>query len=177
MVVWATARWLGKVVRPAARSSADCLSAAQAVLAFSTDRAAAATGSYVTTKAPADGDVWPGDVLTLGSDGLQVIVRRVEVEDRGVAPETLAYRMAFANEWAEGLGITLSEAVAADAELPEVAVDLATVGAAVLPGNLQGLTVRLGTGGNLVDGGCGGDAAGRRGALRCGGAMRRLGRG
>ena len=69
--------------------------------------------------------------------------------------------MAFANEWAEGLGIRLSEAVAADALLPELALDLATVETPrVLPGNLQGITVAAGDGGDLTDGGCRGGSAG-----------------
>ena len=73
-----TAQWLGKVLKPAARSSMDCESAAQAVLSFSTSRAAAVSGKYDAVN-PAD--VWPGDVLALTSGGqtTSVIVRRVEI--------------------------------------------------------------------------------------------------
>src|SRR6185437_3419248 len=53
-----TAQWLGKVVSPAARSSADCENAALAVLSFSTSRAAAVAGTYEAVN-PAD--IWPGD--------------------------------------------------------------------------------------------------------------------
>lgn len=55
-----TARWLGKVLRPLARSSADCESAAEAVLSLATSRAAAIAGSYAAINPTAD--VWPGDV-------------------------------------------------------------------------------------------------------------------
>ena len=72
-----TAQWLGKVLQPAARSSVDCESAAQAVLSFSASRAAAVAGSYEAVN-PAD--VWPGDVLAMTSGGqtMSVVVRRVD---------------------------------------------------------------------------------------------------
>jgi hypothetical protein len=116
-----TAQWLGKVLKPAARSSMDCESAALAVLSFSASRAAALAGSY---NAVNPGDVWPGDVLDVTSGGhtMSVVVRRVEITDGMGCPEMLLYRMAFANDWAEGLGLTLSEAIAADALLPQTAL-------------------------------------------------------
>ncbi|WP_213805219.1 hypothetical protein [Granulicella sp. dw_53] len=130
------ARWLGKVLRPAARSSVDCESAALAILSFASSRAAAITGSYEATN-PAD--VWPGDVLALtrGGQTTNVLVRRVGIVDRMSAPEALTYRMEFANDWAEGLGLSLSEAIAEDALLPETA--LSAPGAALA--NLQLLQV------------------------------------
>jgi hypothetical protein len=42
-----TCRWLGDVLQPVARSSADCESAAAAILAFATSRTAAVAGTYV----------------------------------------------------------------------------------------------------------------------------------
>jgi hypothetical protein len=113
-----TAQWLGKVLKPAARSSVDCESAALAVLSFSASRAAAIAGTYEAVN-PAD--VWPGDVLAVTSGGqtMSVVVRSVEIVDGMGCPEMLTYRMAFANDWAEGLGMTLSEAIAEDALLPE----------------------------------------------------------
>jgi hypothetical protein len=116
-----TAQWLGKVLKPAARSSVDCESAALAVLSFSASRAAAIAGTYEAVN-PAD--VWPGDVLAVTSAGqmMSVVVRSVEIVDGMGCPEMLTYRMAFANDWAEGLGMTLSEAIAADALLPETAL-------------------------------------------------------
>jgi hypothetical protein len=116
-----TAQWLGKVLKPAARSSVDCESAALAVLSFSASRAAAASGTYEAVN-PAD--VWPGDVLAVTSGGqtMSVVVRRVDIVDGMACPEVLTYRMAFANDWAEGLGLTLSEAISADALLPQTAL-------------------------------------------------------
>ncbi len=121
-----TARWLGKVLSPPARSSEDCENAAQAILAFATDRAAAVAGSYTAVN-PGGADLWPGDVLVLSQGGstTSVLVRKVEVEEQGAAPEVLTYRIAFANDWAEGLGLHLSEAFAADALLPAVPLELA----------------------------------------------------
>jgi hypothetical protein len=140
-----TAQWLGKVLKPTARSSADCESAALAVLSFSASRAAAASGTYEAVN-PAD--VWPGDVLavTSGGETMSVVVRRVEIVDGMACPEVLTYRMAFANDWAEGLGLTLSEAIAADALLPQTALSSATpLGSNVLA-NLQQLQVVSATG-------------------------------
>ncbi len=117
-----TARWVGKVLRPLARTSEDCENAAQAILGFATNRAAAVDGSYIAVN-PAGADIWPGDVLSLTANGstISVIVRKVTIDEQGAAPEALTYRIAFANDWAEGLGIALSEAIAADALLPQTA--------------------------------------------------------
>jgi len=136
-----TARWLGKVVRPLARSSADCESAAQAVLSFACSRAAAIAGSYAAIN-PAK-DVWPGDVLsiTANSQTFNVVVRKVTIVDGHAVPELLTYRIAFANDWADSVGITLSEAIATDAFLPPTAE---TAPGAVLA-NLQQLTVTSAT--------------------------------
>ena len=135
-----TSRWLGKVLQPAARSSVDCESAAQALLAFATSRTAAVAGTYVAINPD---DMWPGDVLSVTSEGVtsSLLVRSVGIEDGGAAPEVRTYRVAFANdwatEWADGLGLKLSESIAADAVLP--------VTAAIAPGavlaNLQQLAV------------------------------------
>src|SRR6266481_8986136 len=115
------AQWLGKVVKPVARSSMDCESAALAVLSFSASRSAAAAGTYTAVNPV---DVWPGDVLamTSGEQTMSVVVRRVDIVDGMACPEVLTYRMAFANDWAEGLGLTLSEAIASDALLPQTAL-------------------------------------------------------
>jgi hypothetical protein len=117
-----TSCWLGKVLQPSARSSVDCECAAQAILSFAASRAAAIAGSYEVTN-PAD--IWPGDVLVLTANGTttSVVVRRVTVTDGMASPEVLAYRIEFANDWAEGLGLKLSEAIAADALLPLTALD------------------------------------------------------
>jgi hypothetical protein len=134
-----TARWLGKVLKPAARSSMDCENAAEAVLSFATNRAAAVSGSYAALNLQDGTDVWPGDVLALTQGGVvtSVVVRAVQIERQSAWPEALAYTIAFANDWAEGLGLTLSEAIAADAVLPLTA--LQTIGQVLA--NLQLLTL------------------------------------
>jgi hypothetical protein len=116
-----TARWLGKVTQPPARSSADCEAAAQAVLALASSRSAAQAGSYACVN-PAQ-DIWPGDVLAITSAGqtINTVVRKVALHDGNAVPEVLTYRVGFANDWAESLGLTLSEAVASDAVLPVTA--------------------------------------------------------
>jgi hypothetical protein len=135
-----TARWLGNVIRPVARSSEDCEAAAQAVLALATSRAAAIAGSYTAINPE---EVWPGDVLAITANGatMSVVVRTVTIADGHAAPELLTYRIAFANDWAEALGITLSEAIAPDAYLPSTAL---TAPAQVLA-NLTALTVTSAT--------------------------------
>jgi hypothetical protein len=140
-----TAQWLGRVLKPAARSSVDCESAALAVLSFSASRAAAAAGTYEAVN-PAD--VWPGDVLAITSGGqtMSVVVRRVDIVDGMARPEVLTYRMAFANDWAEGLGLTLSEAIAADALLPQTALSSTTPPGGNVLANLQQLQVVSATG-------------------------------
>jgi hypothetical protein len=136
-----TSRWLGKVLQPVARSSVDCESAAQALLAFATSRTAAVAGSYTAVNPAAD--IWPGDVLAVTSDEVtsSLLVRSVEVKDANAVPEIRTYAIKFANDWAtqwaDGLGMKLSESIAADAYLPVAAE---TAPAQVLA-NLQQLTV------------------------------------
>ena len=121
-----TCRWLGKVLQPVARSSADCENAAEAILAFATTKTAAVAGTYVCANPSAD--IWPGDVLSVTSAGMTsaFLVRNVLAEDVGAVPEVRTYRIAFANdwatEWADGLGLKLSEEIAVDAVLPQTAL-------------------------------------------------------
>jgi hypothetical protein len=121
-----TCRWLGKVLQPIARSTVDCESAAEAILAFATSRAAAVAGTYTCVNPAAD--IWPGDVLAVTSAGVtsSLLVRKVVVEDGASVPELRSYRIAFANdwatEWADGVGLRLSEDIAADAILPQTAL-------------------------------------------------------
>ncbi|SEG19917.1 hypothetical protein SAMN05421819_2160 [Bryocella elongata] len=136
-----TSRWLGKVLDPPARTSVDCESAALAVLAFATTRSCAVSGEYKAVN-PAS-DVWPGDVLNVTSDGVTtaLLVRSVEIKDGQSAPEVLRYAMKFANDWAteyaDGLGLKLSEAIAPDAYLPLTAA----TGSGQVLANLQQLAV------------------------------------
>jgi len=135
-----TARWLGKVLKPLARSSVDCESAAEAILSFASSRAAALAGEYIAIN-PAD--VWPGDVLSITANGqvMNVVVRKVTLVDGNAVPELLTYRIAFANDWADSLSMTLSEVIAPDAFLPTSA--LVSPGAVLA--NLQQLTVTSAT--------------------------------
>lgn len=150
-----TSRWLGKVLQPVARSSADCESAAQALLAFATSRTAAVAGTYAAVNPSAD--IWPGDVLAVTSDGVtsSLLVRSVEVKDGNAVPEIRTYAIKFANDWAtqwaDGLGLKLSESIAADAVLPAAAE---TAPAQVLV-NLQQLSVTSVNGSEVqMDAGC-----------------------
>ena len=107
------------------------------MLALATSRAAAQSGAYTAVN-PQQG-IWPGDVLALtaGGQSLNVIVRTVTLTDGHAEPELTTCRIAFANDWAESLGITLSESVAANAELPETAASVPPAA----PVSLSGLTV------------------------------------
>jgi hypothetical protein len=141
-----TCQWLGKVTAPTPRSSVDCESAAQAVLAFATSRTAAVAGSYALVN-PAQ-DIWPGDVLAVTSAGVtsSLLVRSVVVTDAHAVPEVREYKVAFANdwatEWADGLGLKLSEEIAANAILPQTA----SSAPGLVLANLQQLTVTSLTG-------------------------------
>ena len=141
-----TCRWLGRVTLPVARSSVDCESAAQAVLAFATSRTAAVAGSYAMVNPTQD--IWPGDVLAITSAGVtsSLLVRSVVVKDGSSVPEVRRYEVKFANdwatEWAAGIGLKLSEEIAANAYLPQTA---SSAPGQVLA-NLQQLTVTSLTG-------------------------------
>jgi hypothetical protein len=141
-----TARWEGKVTHPPARSTADCESAAVAVLSFAAGRGAAVSGTYATLN-PAK-DILPGDVLAIssGGDTLKAIVRAVTIEDGHARPEVLHYRIDFANDWAAGLGLHLSDTVAKDAVLPQ----FASAAAANVLANLPALAAVSVTGSALA---------------------------
>ncbi len=134
-------RWVGQVIAPPARSSADCEAAASALLAMATARAAALGGTY-TARNPIQ-DIWPGDVLAVTSAGVttSLLVRGVVVKDSHAMPEIVEYKVRFANDWAteraDGLGLKLSETIAADAWLPVAAAS----GPALVGANLQQMTV------------------------------------
>jgi hypothetical protein len=119
------ARWLGKVLRPIARSSADCEAAAEAILSFAADPSASLAGSYIVINpvATSAADIWPGDALALTADNqtLNAVVRAVTLVNGHAVPELLTYKISFANDWAESLGIALSEAIAPDVYLPPTA--------------------------------------------------------
>lgn len=142
-------RWSGSAVRPQARSSADCESAALAMLTFASDRNAAWQGQYTAYNLQNGVDVWPGDVLAVASSsaGLtaNLVVRAVRVEIANGMPETARYTMQFANDWADELSMKLTDAVPSTAWIPPVA----SAGVVVL-GNLLGLTVGAVTGTSIA---------------------------
>jgi len=151
-----TARWVGHVDSPVARSAEDCEAAAMAVLAFATNRGAATAGRCVVFNPPG-ADLWPGDVLSLTSNGTTVssVIQQVAIESHGTGDvpggEALAYTVAFASEWAEGIGLKLSETLASDAQIPPVALNLLPGSPASLAphalGNLMSFAV-IGTSGS-----------------------------
>jgi hypothetical protein len=141
------ARWIGKVLKPPARSTADLEAAAQALLAFATSRSAALAGTYTAINPQDIADIWPGDVLALTQNGTttSVVVRKVEVERSPASPELLTYKIAFANDWAEALGLTLSESIAADAILPNAPITTAELAAGTVLPNLPQLQLTAAT--------------------------------
>ncbi|MBB5057241.1 hypothetical protein HDF16_001926 [Granulicella aggregans] len=145
------ARWIGKVLKPAARSTADLEAAAQALLAFATSHSAALAGTYTSINpqqtGAGNGDIWPGDVLALTQNGTttSVIVRKVEIDRSPAFPELLTYKIAFANDWAEALGLTLSESIAADAILSTAPTTIAQLTAGTVLPNLPQLQLTSAT--------------------------------
>ena len=118
-----TACWIGTVVNPPPRSSADCENAASAILSLATSRAAAWTGKYTAWNPEQQGDIWPGDVLAVSSASAGVtanlIVRTVQIDLAASVPGLVKYTIGFANDWADDLSITTSSEVPADAWLPQ----------------------------------------------------------
>ena len=150
-----TARWLGHVMTPPARSTEDCENAAQAILSFAANRAAAVSGKYLAINPPT-ADIWPGDVLNLDQAGAvtNCVVRTVTVSQQGAAPEALTYHIGFANDWAEAISLTVSEMLPADALLPNLALNL--VSGTIPPhtvANVTQLTVVSASGSLTIDAG------------------------
>ncbi len=131
-----TAQWRGKVAQPAARSTIDCESAAEALLSVATDGSGGMNGAYVAANPE---DMWPGDVLSITRAGVAAnsLVRGVTIDDGMAVPELVTYHVTFMSEWAQGLGLTVSESVATDVALPQIAQ---TGVGSFLP-NLQQLTL------------------------------------
>ncbi len=135
-----TSTWVGSVISPMARSSADCENAAFTMLALATSRAAAWSGTYNGFNLQSPQDIWPGDVLAVDavSTGVNanLVVRAVTIEAGNSTPDLTKYTISFANDWAEALSIKLSMTVPKDAWLPQQAETVVTVLA-----NLPGLTI------------------------------------
>lgn len=116
---------------PAARTSAECETAALALLDDSTQQAWA--GEYRAWSDAlawgAENDVWPGDAVTVdvpsrGAD-FTAIVREVELECADLLGDGTRYRIAFANDAASPLGFEFDPA-----RLGEPLEDIATTTAA-----------------------------------------------
>lgn len=136
-------RWNGRVLSPAARSSADCDAAAKALLALGAGSATGVSGTVSWTRGVAvDADVRVGDTLLVSSaEGLQVLpVVRVHVEDTNCDPERVIYMATFRQSRAASMDFRVARDVAPDVVLP---VALATD--EVLPPNLGGLQVTVAT--------------------------------
>jgi hypothetical protein len=134
----AVAVWIGSVTAPSARSSTDCLNAAQAIEQAAGGISALWSGTYKGNRTSFAADVWPGDGLLLNapSTGLdaQVVVRTVKVSYSASYPDLVLYAIQFANDWADDLAIKTSATVPADAWLPAAI-------APTLLANLTSLTV------------------------------------
>jgi hypothetical protein len=68
-----------------------------------------------------------------------VVVRKVQIEPAPSFPESMSYTIAFANDWAEDLGLTLSETFAEDAIVPASALPTSALSSPTVLVNLQQL--------------------------------------
>ena len=131
--------WTGKVLKPAARSSADCMAAAQALLALAVDSSVGSAGTVSWTRIAGTGsDIAPGDTLAIHSGpAVQMLaIQEVVITGAGDSPELLQYRMTFAQGRATGLSFTVSEGAAGGLSYP-----LPVTPDAQLPAALPGLQV------------------------------------
>ncbi|HXE91492.1 MAG TPA: hypothetical protein VNK82_11060 [Terriglobales bacterium] len=121
-----------RVLDPPPRTAADCENAALAVLDDSTQPARA--GEYEVWSDILPGltatDVFPGDAVTVNvpaqSANFSAIVREVDVEAVDLVNERCRYRIAFANDAAAPLGLTLADSPLRD--LPEDALTISNAG-------------------------------------------------
>jgi len=132
------AAWIGSVISPPARSSADCRFAARAMEQAAASVSALWSGTYKGTRLSFVADVWPGDALLLNAPSTnlnaQVVVRTVRMTYSPSYPDLVEYSIAFANDWADDLAIKTSTTVPANTWLP------AAISPQVLA-NLNALTV------------------------------------
>lgn len=134
----AVSAWIGSVTNPAPRSSQDCRNAALTMEPAAAGVSALWSGTYRCARMGLDGDVWPGDALSLNAPSAnlnaQVIVRSVKLSYAATCPDLVQYTIQFANDWADDLAIITSATVPADAWLP------AAISPTYLP-NLNGLSI------------------------------------
>ncbi len=145
------ATWIGTVTSPAARSSADCLNAAQAIEEAAAGVSALWAGTYKGDRSSFASDVWPGDALLLNAPSTsldaQVVVRSVKVSYHPSYPDLVEYAIEFANDWADDLAIKTSATVPQDAWLPApVAPTMLANLNNIAVTTLNGTTVALNTG-------------------------------
>jgi hypothetical protein len=118
------ASWIGSVTAPAARSSTDCLNAAQAIELAAAGVSALWSCIYKGNRNSFASDVWPGDALLLNAPSanldVQIVVRAVKVSYRASYPDLVEYSIQCANDWANDLAIQTRTSVPADAWLPAV---------------------------------------------------------
>jgi len=143
--------WIGSVTSPAARSSTDCLNAAQAIEQAAAGVSALWAGTYKGNRTSFATDVWPGDALLLNAPSTnldaQVVVRTVKVSYSASYPDFVAYVIQFSNDWADDLAIKTSATVPADAWLPALIAPtwLANLTSLTIT-TLNGTTVTVNTG-------------------------------
>lgn len=131
--------WAGAVRSPRARSSADCESAAKALLALSAGSATGISGSVTWSRnAALAADVAPGDTLRIASDeGTQILpVQSVRMVDGNCEPEHVAYTAAFRQGRDVSLDFHVGDGLAAD--VPE---NVAATKDIPIPASLSGLQV------------------------------------
>jgi hypothetical protein len=145
------ATWIGSVIDPPARCSADCRNAALMMEQAAAGVSALWSGNYTGSRASFAADVWPGDALLLNAPSAdlnaQVVVRTVKVSYSASCPDLVEYAIAFANDWAEDLAIKTSAMVPEDTWLPApVAPTLLANLTCMTVTTLNGSTVGISTG-------------------------------
>ncbi len=119
---------------PTARTSVECETAALAMLDDSTQQAW--SGEYRAWSDALSADLWPGDAVAVDvpsrSAAFTAIVREVELECADLLGDGTRYRIAFANDAAQPLGLAFDSARLAE-PLDDIATT-STVGVTFLPG-------------------------------------------
>jgi hypothetical protein len=132
--------WAGHVTKPPARTSADCTSAAQALLVLAGGSATGKSGHAEWVREAAIGvDVHVGDTLSVTTTETHILlpVQAVTVTDASCVPEILHYRADFVQSRAQSMAFTISSTLAVDVPQP-IAVTASIAG---LPVSLAGLQV------------------------------------
>jgi hypothetical protein len=150
--------WIGSVIQPPARSSADCRNAALVMEQAAASVSALWSGTYEGNRASFVTDVWPGDALLLNAPSTnlnaQVVVRTVKLTYSSSYPDLVAYAMEFANDWADDLAVKTSTTVPVNAWLPAPIAPTVLANLANLTVTaMNGSTVTVNTGATAPSGG------------------------